>query len=83
MVGDKSINDILNLLPKDAIYYFCKADIPRALSEVELEKSAAKDALYGKSFSSVKDAFESAKSKASKNDLIFVGGSTFTVAEIL
>ena len=83
MVGDKSINDILNLLPKDAIYYFCKADIPRALNEVELEKSAAKYALHGKSFSSVKDAFESAKSKASKNDLIFVGGSTFTVAETL
>ncbi|MBL6873723.1 MAG: bifunctional folylpolyglutamate synthase/dihydrofolate synthase [Flavobacteriales bacterium] len=83
MVSDKSIDDILTLLPKNATYYFCKANIPRALDQNELEKIASKHSLKGTAFTSVNDAFSSAKSKANKTDLIFIGGSTFTVAEIL
>jgi dihydrofolate synthase/folylpolyglutamate synthase len=83
MVSDKSIDKILSLLPKNATYYFCKANIPRALDESELKKIASKYSLKGTPFSSVKKAFSSAKLKANKSDLIFIGGSTFTVAEIL
>ena len=83
MVSDKSIDNILSLLPKNATYYFCKANIPRALDESELKKIASKFFLKGTTFSSVKKAFSSAKLRANKKDLIFIGGSTFTVAEIL
>ena len=83
MVNDKNIEKVLSLLPKNAIYYYCKADIPRGLPVKELETTAIKIGLSGKSFRSVKEAFEAAKEKADINDLIFVGGSTFIVAEVL
>ncbi len=83
MVNDKNIEKVLSLLPKNAIYYYCKADIPRGLPVKELETTAITIGLSGKSFRSVKDAFEAAKEKADINDLIFVGGSTFIVAEVL
>jgi dihydrofolate synthase/folylpolyglutamate synthase len=83
MVNDKEINKILSLLPKHAIYYYCKANIPRGLDPKELALQAATFKLKGKVFKSVKAAFNCAKKQALKNDLVFVGGSTFTVAEVV
>ncbi len=83
VVNDKDISNILKLLPKDAIYYFCKASIPRALDENELSIQAKKIGLSGKTFKTVPDALTNAKKQAKAHDLIFVGGSTFTVADIL
>ena len=81
-VNDKSL-DILSLLPKDARYYFCKPNIPRGLNEVILQNSASRQKLKGKCYHSVKNALKAAKINANKEDLIFIGGSTFVVAEIL
>jgi dihydrofolate synthase/folylpolyglutamate synthase len=83
MVADKSIGQILTLLPKNAEYYFCKANIPRGLDPNELLKKAGEFNLVGDSYHSVKEAFERAKRNATENDLVFVGGSTFVVAEVL
>ena len=83
MVGDKDITSMLNLLPKDAIYYFCNAQTPRALPAEELKAKASEFGLKGNAYPSVADALEAAKREASENDFIFVGGSNFTVAEIL
>ncbi|MCK4664486.1 MAG: bifunctional folylpolyglutamate synthase/dihydrofolate synthase [Bacteroidales bacterium] len=83
VVNDKKIDKILSLLPKDAIYYFTKANIPRALDETKLEESAVKFGLMGKTYPIVIEAFYNAKKNADKNDIIFVGGSTFVVAEVL
>lgn len=83
MVGDKDITSMLKLLPKDAIYYFCNAQIPRALPAEELKRKASEFGLKGNAYPSVSDALDSAKRDASTNDFIFVGGSNFTVAEII
>lgn len=83
MVSDKNIQSILSLLPKNALYYFCKADVPRALEVIELQKAATRSGLHGQSYSSVREAYKSAQSNANKEDLIFIGGSTFVVAEVL
>jgi len=82
-VNDKNLKDILSLLPRKAEYYFCKADIPRGLPVEELKIQAEKAGLHGKKYPSVVEAFNAAKENAGENDLVFVGGSTFTVAEIL
>ena len=81
MVKDKDIAKVLNLLPKNATYYFTKANIPRALNETDLQAQAASFQLHGKSYTSVKIALDAAKATAKQNDLIFIGGSTFVVAE--
>lgn len=83
MVNDKDISTILNMLPKNAIYYFCKAAIPRALPANELAEQANSIGLVGKTYSSVKEALTVAQKTAKQNDLVFVGGSTFTVAEVV
>jgi len=83
VVNDKSLEGILRLFPKSASYYFCKADIPRGLDPEILQEMATQEGLSGKVYPSVKDALLAAKLGAAKNDLIFVGGSTFTVAEAL
>ncbi len=82
-VGDKDPEAILKLLPQDAIYYFTKSSIPRAMDEKVLAEKAKKAGLQGKSYPTVKSAFDTAIANASSNDLVFVGGSTFIVAEIL
>ncbi|MCF8308474.1 MAG: bifunctional folylpolyglutamate synthase/dihydrofolate synthase [Bacteroidales bacterium] len=82
-VNDKNLTEVLSLLPESATYYFCKADIPRGLPVEELMEKAAKEGLKGEAYPSVKAAFEAAKANARENDVVFVGGSTFTVAEIL
>jgi dihydrofolate synthase / folylpolyglutamate synthase len=83
MVGDKDIGAILNMLPKNARYYFCQAAIPRALDKDLLAQKAAASGLTGAVYPSVAAAFKSAKDAAQTNDLVFVGGSVFTVAEVL
>jgi len=83
IVKDKNINPILSLLPKHAQYYFCQANIERAMEVEELTKKAIKSGLKGAAYTSVKQALETAKKNATKDDLIFVGGSTFVVAEVL
>ena len=82
-VNDKNLEKILNLLPKNAYYYFCKPNIPRGLCEKELLKMSQKYSLNGNCFSNSSIAFERANEKANENDIIFVGGSTFLVAELI
>jgi dihydrofolate synthase / folylpolyglutamate synthase len=83
MVNDKDAESILILLPKEAIYYFCKANIPRGLDAVELLQKAMSFGLHGDVYPSVKDAYQSALDAAGENDLVFICGSTFVVAEVL
>ena len=83
IVNDKNTDHVLALLPKTAIYYFCQANIQRAMAAKKLKKKANNIGLKGNYFNSVNEAFKSAKSKAVKEDLIFIGGSTFVVAEIV
>ncbi len=82
-VSDKKIEPVLEILPKNALYYFCRPQIPRGLSELELFDKALLFNLKGKTFPSVKTAFVAACKAAGKYDLVFAGGSTFVVAEVL
>lgn len=82
-VNDKEIDSILSMLPKNATYYFCQAKIPRALDVNVLYTKAKKIELKGNPYDSVENAIKQAKSNASVNDLVFVGGSTFVVAEAI
>jgi len=82
-VNDKDIAGVLRLLPKDAIYYFTKAAIPRALDEKQLMKIAAFFKLQGNTYPSVGEALAAARKNAGADDMIFVGGSTFIVAEAI
>jgi len=83
MVGDKDVNTVLKLLPKEASYFFCQPSIPRALSAELLQEKASEYELHGSSCESPLEALEKAKQLANQADLIFVGGSTFVVADIL
>ena len=84
MMNDKDISGILALLPRDnTTYYYCKPDVPRGLSVDELEREAGKLGFNGRRFESVKEALSQAKSKAADDDLVFVGGSNFVVAEVV
>jgi dihydrofolate synthase / folylpolyglutamate synthase len=83
VVNDKDLKDILPMFPKEATYYFCKPDIPRGLEATLLQKQCAKFSLKGQIYSSVKEAYNTALKSAAKDDLIFVGGSTFVVAEVI
>ncbi len=83
MVKDKDRTRIIELLPKEALYYFCKPDLPRGLEPSILAEECRQKGLKGEVYATVKDAFEAAKKTAGKDDLIYVGGSTFVVAEII
>lgn len=82
-VTDKSRRDILSQLPKNAHYYFVNANIPRALPSNELLSEAKEFGLTGDAYESVKEGYRAAKSKASKQDFVFIGGSVFVVAEVI
>lgn len=82
-VNDKDLSSVLPLFPKEAEYYFTKASVPRALDESILKKSAADFGLSGDSFPDVRSAVEAAKNNAADDDIIFIGGSTFIVADAL
>ncbi|MBU1010132.1 MAG: bifunctional folylpolyglutamate synthase/dihydrofolate synthase [Bacteroidetes bacterium] len=83
MVNDKNIDAMLQLLPGHAVYYFCKADIPRGLDAGILAEKAFQSGLRGEVYHSVWTALQSARNNAGFDDLIFVGGSTFVVAEVV
>ncbi len=83
MVKDKDISKILGLLPQTARYYFCQPNIPRAKPANELKIEAYAFNLMGESYETIPLALQTAKSQAAKDDLIFVGGSTFVVAEVV
>ena len=83
MVNDKDVNRSLQLLPKSANYYFCEPKIPRAQSHLKLLSEGQQIGLNCKSFRSVEEAYQNACTATTKQDLIFVGGSTFVVADFL
>ncbi len=83
VVKEKDLAKILTLLPSSAYYYFCKPNIFRGLDEEILATEAFKHGLTGEIHENVEKAFASAKSKAAENDTIYIGGSTFVVAEVL
>lgn len=83
VVADKDLASILPLFPADATYYFCKPNIPRGMDAALLAEKAREESLAGEEYFSVEEAFGAALRNASEEDLIFVGGSTFVVAEVL
>ncbi len=83
VVDDKNLSNILDLLPRSATYYFTRSQIPRALNERVLREKAYLAGLHGESYEKVGDAMHAASSSAGENDLIYIGGSTFIVAEAL
>ncbi|MHB8206456.1 bifunctional folylpolyglutamate synthase/dihydrofolate synthase [Mucilaginibacter sp.] len=83
MVNDKDISKVLSMLPTDATYYFCRPDIPRGLEAESLKHQAENFGLIGDIYPDVKAAYQSAQKNAKKDDLVFVGGSTFVVAEVV
>tara|TARA_R110002050_G_scaffold157357_1_gene285907 strand:- start:259 stop:1431 length:1173 start_codon:yes stop_codon:yes gene_type:complete len=83
VVNDKDLSSIIDLLPKKAIYYFCKPDISRGLDANELKYDLNRFGLNGESYDSVNEAYKTALEKATLDDFVFIGGSTFVVAEII
>ena len=83
VVNDKDLDEILPLFPKKAIYYFCKPNIPRGLDVLILKQKAATFELKGEVYNSVSEAYQKALKNAEITDFIYIGGSTFVVAEIL
>ena len=82
-VNDKDLRSIIDLFPKKATYYFCKPKISRGLNANILKKEFAENGYVGSSYKSVNEAFKAALNDAKSSDLIYVGGSTFVVAEIV
>jgi len=83
VVNDKKLDDILILLPKNAQYYFCQPNISRGLAAAVLQEKAATFGLKGSIYNSVSEAYEHSRKMAGVDDLIYIGGSNFVVAEIL
>lgn len=83
MVNDKDINGVMSLLPPNAQYYFTQASVKRALPANEIKNIGNNHGLKGNAYSNVNEALEAAKASASPNDLIFVGGSTFIVSDLI
>ena len=83
VVNDKKLDDILTLFPIKATYYFCKPNIPRGLNEIDLQSTAENFHLVGDTYGSVHEAYIKAISDAEIDDVVFVGGSTFVVAEVV
>jgi dihydrofolate synthase/folylpolyglutamate synthase len=83
VVSDKDLSTIIAILPKKATYYFCRPNISRGLDENNLKHTFKAHGFVGKSYSSVNEALSNAKKSAKPEDLIYVGGSTFVVAEII
>lgn len=82
VVNDKDLDEVLPLFPTNAIYYFCKPNIPRGLDATTLQEKALKFDLLGETYSSVTDAYNGSKKIATEKDFIYIGGSTFVVAEL-
>jgi dihydrofolate synthase / folylpolyglutamate synthase len=82
-VNDKDLNSVLPLFPTDAVYYFTRASVPRAMNEERLRTEALKYGLKGDSYPDVRSALGNAQRNAAPSDMIFIGGSTFVVAEVI
>jgi dihydrofolate synthase/folylpolyglutamate synthase len=82
VVNDKELDEVLPLFPKNATYYFCKPNIPRGLDASLLQEKAFQFSLKGNTYSSVTEAYGASKNNSTKNDFIYIGGSTFVVAEL-
>lgn len=80
---DKDLSKVFNFLPRYAVYYFCKADVPRGASTSKLVLAATQNDLKGQAYPSVKSAFEAARKNATEFDSILVSGSIFIVGEVL
>ena len=83
MVGDKDVSHVLELLPKHAVYYFTKANSKRAMPETKLKELAEQKGLKGNTYPSVPEAYQAALDDADDEDVVYVGGSTYVVAEIV
>lgn len=83
VVADKDLSAILPLLPREARYYFCRPNIPRGMPAAQLKEKASEFGLFGEVYNSVSEAYQAAVNTASETDVVYVGGSTFTVAEII
>ena len=83
VVNDKDLDEILPLFPKNAVYYFCKPNIPRGLDATLLAQKGLEFGLHGKVYNSVSEAYQNALKNATTTDFIYIGGSTFVVGEIL
>ena len=83
VVNDKKLEELLPLFPKEASYYFCKPEIPRGLDKHELQLKANLFGLFGSTYESVNEAYLNAILKAGNEDVVFIGGSTFVVAEVV
>ena len=83
VVNDKDLAAVLPLLPENAEYYFCRPNVPRGMDAEFLREKALDSGLSGGAYNSVSEAYEAALGKAGKTDVIYIGGSTFTVAEII
>lgn len=82
-VNDKALDQIFDCLPKSGLYYYCAANNPRAMAASDLSELGQRKGLNGRAFNAVIEAFNAAKSQAKPEDVIYVGGSTFVVAEVL
>ena len=83
MVNDKDLDGVLQLLPKNAIYYFTKADSKRAVNEHDLQLQAAKHGLHGECYPTVHEAYTQCMQHALRDDFVFVGGSSYVVGDFL
>ena len=83
MVDDKDINSVMSLLPKDAEYYFTQASCKRALNSLTVASIAESHGITGKSYNNVVEAYLQARKEADKDDFIFIGGSSYIVADLL
>lgn len=83
MMKDKDIDSLLSLMPKEAEYYFCQPDMPRALAAKKLKMIAERYGLDGEFYNSIEEAIDRAVQEYTDGGLIFIGGSTFVVAEAL
>ncbi|MFV0565413.1 MAG: bifunctional folylpolyglutamate synthase/dihydrofolate synthase [Flavobacteriaceae bacterium] len=83
VVSDKDLSALVNILPKNATYYFCKPNIPRGMGAQQLKTELNMFGFKGEAYNSVNEAYKAALSQAQKSDFVFVGGSTFVVAEII
>jgi dihydrofolate synthase/folylpolyglutamate synthase len=82
VVNDKELDEVLPLFPKNATYYFCRPNIPRGLDAILLQEKALQFSLIGKTYDSVTEAYTEAQNNSTKDDFIYIGGSTFVVAEL-
>lgn len=82
MVNDKDVNAVLSMLPQDATYYFTQASVKRAMPSDQFSQEASRHGLKGQCYPTVHDAYLAAKAASSEEDLIFIGGSTFIVADL-